>query len=295
MNSTRAPESCRRVGELGIRPAEVERHLDAARRRDRAVQLDEGDRVERQHRDPVARRPCPAPRGHRPAAGTDRGTGRRSAGRRRRRSPPAPSPPARPVEGHGRTCASGPPLVAAHPAGAYRQAPDGRCRPQRRPPAQWAPASPRRRRGTSIARCNRATPSCRPARWWSCSRQLIRNRCVNDGTPDSGEEVRNADTLADYLAGAGLDVERFAPRPGRTSIVARIEGHDPGRTPRLPDGPHRRRAGQRGRLGRGPLRGRAHRRRAVGSRGGRHAEPHRLDGGGRPPPGVARPAAARAT
>ena len=57
-------------------------------------------------------------------------------------------------------------------------------------------------------------------------RQLIRNRCVNDGTPDSGEEVRNADTLADYLAGAGLDVERFAPRPGRTSIVARIEGRD---------------------------------------------------------------------
>jgi acetylornithine deacetylase/succinyl-diaminopimelate desuccinylase-like protein len=57
--------------------------------------------------------------------------------------------------------------------------------------------------------------------------QLIRNRCVNDGRPDSGEEDRNAATLADYLAGAGLDVERYEPRPGRTSLVARLEGSDP--------------------------------------------------------------------
>ena len=56
---------------------------------------------------------------------------------------------------------------------------------------------------------------------------LIRNRCVNDGSPDSGEEVRNADLLQTYLEGGGLDVERFDSRPGRTSIVARIEGSDP--------------------------------------------------------------------
>jgi acetylornithine deacetylase/succinyl-diaminopimelate desuccinylase-like protein len=56
---------------------------------------------------------------------------------------------------------------------------------------------------------------------------LIRNRCVNDGTPDSGQEVRNADLLQTYLEGAGLDVARFESRPGRTSIVARIEGSDP--------------------------------------------------------------------
>ena len=56
---------------------------------------------------------------------------------------------------------------------------------------------------------------------------LIRNECVNDGTPDSGNEVRNADLLQTYLEGAGLDVERFDSRPGRTSIVARIEGTDP--------------------------------------------------------------------
>jgi acetylornithine deacetylase/succinyl-diaminopimelate desuccinylase-like protein len=56
---------------------------------------------------------------------------------------------------------------------------------------------------------------------------LIRNACVNDGTPDSGGETRNADVLEQYLAGAGLDTQRYTPRPGRDSIVARIEGSDP--------------------------------------------------------------------
>jgi acetylornithine deacetylase/succinyl-diaminopimelate desuccinylase-like protein len=56
---------------------------------------------------------------------------------------------------------------------------------------------------------------------------LIRNRCVNDGSPDSGEERRNADLLQTYLEGAGLDVERLTPHGDRTSIVARIEGTDP--------------------------------------------------------------------
>ncbi|RLE26356.1 MAG: peptidase M20 family protein [Actinobacteria bacterium] len=56
---------------------------------------------------------------------------------------------------------------------------------------------------------------------------LIRNECVNDGSPDSGDETRNADLLVGYLEGAGLDVQRFTPRPGRDSMVARIEGTDP--------------------------------------------------------------------
>jgi acetylornithine deacetylase/succinyl-diaminopimelate desuccinylase-like protein len=56
---------------------------------------------------------------------------------------------------------------------------------------------------------------------------MIRNECVNDGTPDSGGEVRNADLLQTYLEGAGLDVERFQAHPGRASLVARIEGTDP--------------------------------------------------------------------
>jgi acetylornithine deacetylase/succinyl-diaminopimelate desuccinylase-like protein len=56
---------------------------------------------------------------------------------------------------------------------------------------------------------------------------LIRNECVNDGTIESGHEDRSADLLEDYFSGTGLDVETYQPWPGRTSLVARIEGHDP--------------------------------------------------------------------
>jgi len=58
-------------------------------------------------------------------------------------------------------------------------------------------------------------------------RHLIRNACVNDGARDSGHEVRSADVLASYLDGAGLDMERYEPAPGRTSLVARMEGRRP--------------------------------------------------------------------
>jgi acetylornithine deacetylase/succinyl-diaminopimelate desuccinylase-like protein len=60
-------------------------------------------------------------------------------------------------------------------------------------------------------------------------RQLIRNRCVNDGTVGSGQEVRTTDVLRAYLGGSGLDMEVYEPdgAPGRTSLVARIEGTDP--------------------------------------------------------------------
>jgi acetylornithine deacetylase/succinyl-diaminopimelate desuccinylase-like protein len=57
--------------------------------------------------------------------------------------------------------------------------------------------------------------------------QLIRNACVNDGTAESGQEVRNADLLRAYLEGAGLELEAYEPTPGRTSVVTRIEGTDP--------------------------------------------------------------------
>ena len=56
---------------------------------------------------------------------------------------------------------------------------------------------------------------------------MIRNHCVNDGTVASGQEVRNADTLAAYLDGAGLDVQRYTAAPGRDSLVVRIAGIDP--------------------------------------------------------------------
>src|SRR5215470_7872495 len=59
--------------------------------------------------------------------------------------------------------------------------------------------------------------------------QLIRNQCVNDGTVESGQEVRTSNVLKTYLQGTGLDLEVYEPAgaPGRTSLVARIEGSDP--------------------------------------------------------------------
>ena len=56
---------------------------------------------------------------------------------------------------------------------------------------------------------------------------LIRNACVNDGTPESGFEGRSVDVIDAYLAGSGIDVETYSPRPDRASLVARIEGRDP--------------------------------------------------------------------
>ncbi len=57
--------------------------------------------------------------------------------------------------------------------------------------------------------------------------QMIRNECVNDGTPDSGHEYRNARLLRDELEGTGAEIEMFEPHPGRESIVARRRGTDP--------------------------------------------------------------------
>jgi acetylornithine deacetylase/succinyl-diaminopimelate desuccinylase-like protein len=58
-------------------------------------------------------------------------------------------------------------------------------------------------------------------------RDLIRNQCVNDGRVESGQESKSVELLSGYLEGAGLDLERYEPQPGRSSLVARIEGSDP--------------------------------------------------------------------
>ncbi len=55
---------------------------------------------------------------------------------------------------------------------------------------------------------------------------LIRNECVNDGTVESGRETHSVDLLRGYLSGIG-DQEVFEPRPGRESLVVRLEGSDP--------------------------------------------------------------------
>ena len=54
--------------------------------------------------------------------------------------------------------------------------------------------------------------------------QLIRNECVNDGTPQSGHEYRSVATLVDFF---GVEGEVFEPAPGRQSLIYRIEGSDP--------------------------------------------------------------------
>jgi acetylornithine deacetylase/succinyl-diaminopimelate desuccinylase-like protein len=57
--------------------------------------------------------------------------------------------------------------------------------------------------------------------------EMIRNRCVNDGTPASGHEHRNAALLQSYLEGSGVELQRYEPVEGRVSLVGRLEGTDP--------------------------------------------------------------------
>jgi acetylornithine deacetylase/succinyl-diaminopimelate desuccinylase-like protein len=55
-------------------------------------------------------------------------------------------------------------------------------------------------------------------------RHMIGNECVNDGTPSSGHEQKNVEALRAVLEGPGIDLETYEPIPGRSSVVARIEG-----------------------------------------------------------------------
>jgi len=56
---------------------------------------------------------------------------------------------------------------------------------------------------------------------------LISNQCVNDGTPDSGNEDVSARLLRDELEGTGVDLQMFETRPNRSSLIARWPGTDP--------------------------------------------------------------------
>lgn len=58
---------------------------------------------------------------------------------------------------------------------------------------------------------------------------LIANECVNDGTPDSGNEVRSVETLTRFFGEPG---QVFEAHPGRQNVLYRIQGSDP-RAPRL--------------------------------------------------------------
>ena len=120
-------------------------------------------------------------------------------------------------------------------------------------------------------------------------------RCVNDGTAESGDETRSVDVLATVPRRHRARPRALRAAPGRASLVARIEGTDPtaptlllmGHTDVVPV--NRRRLAPR------PVRRRAHRRRGVGPRRGRHAQPHRVDGGGDQAPGRRRASGPKGT
>ncbi|WKK62268.1 M20/M25/M40 family metallo-hydrolase [Corynebacterium sp. P3-F1] len=62
-------------------------------------------------------------------------------------------------------------------------------------------------------------------------KKLIRNACVNDLTADSGQEVRNADTLEEFFADTSVKIRRFEPHPGRVSVAFTVPGSDPSAEP----------------------------------------------------------------
>ncbi|HXV70739.1 MAG TPA: M20/M25/M40 family metallo-hydrolase [Acidimicrobiia bacterium] len=65
-------------------------------------------------------------------------------------------------------------------------------------------------------------------------KQLIRNRCVNDGTPDSGHEHRSVETLTEFF---GVEGEIFETHPGRQTLIYRVPGSEPN-SPSLGLAPH---------------------------------------------------------
>jgi acetylornithine deacetylase/succinyl-diaminopimelate desuccinylase-like protein len=64
--------------------------------------------------------------------------------------------------------------------------------------------------------------------------QLIRNRCVNDGTTESGHEHLSVESLREFL---GVEGETFEVAPGRQSLMYRVGGSDPD-APSLGLAPH---------------------------------------------------------
>lgn len=72
------------------------------------------------------------------------------------------------------------------------------------------------------------SPSCSPLADETVEllQALIRNACVNDGTDESGQEIRNVDTLRAYLDGTGLAMETYESAPGRVNLAVKIEGRE---------------------------------------------------------------------
>lgn len=73
-----------------------------------------------------------------------------------------------------------------------------------------------------------ATSDARTGETVELLQTMIRNACVNDGSPDSGQEIRNVTVLRDFLEPCGIDLEILESRPGRASLIARVEGSEAG-------------------------------------------------------------------
>ncbi|CAD6002564.1 M20/M25/M40 family metallo-hydrolase [Agreia sp. COWG] len=58
-------------------------------------------------------------------------------------------------------------------------------------------------------------------------RDLIRSACVNDGTDESGQEIRNAGVLRRFFADVDVEPVVVESAPGRATFVVRIPGTDP--------------------------------------------------------------------
>src|SRR2546425_6063134 len=102
---------------------------------------------------------------------------------------------------------------------------DARSRSDRRRRAAEHRARPRPRRGPDGGVTLTATDVTGEVT--DVVQQLIRNACVNDGTRESGHEIRTVDLLESYLRVAGAEMKRYEPMPDRARLVLRIEGSDP--------------------------------------------------------------------
>jgi acetylornithine deacetylase/succinyl-diaminopimelate desuccinylase-like protein len=56
--------------------------------------------------------------------------------------------------------------------------------------------------------------------------ELIQNRCVNDGTPESGNETESALSLKSFFDAYGIKSEIIAKNPRRGNLLVRIPGTD---------------------------------------------------------------------
>jgi acetylornithine deacetylase/succinyl-diaminopimelate desuccinylase-like protein len=58
-------------------------------------------------------------------------------------------------------------------------------------------------------------------------RELIQNRCVNDGTAGSGHETRSVKTLQKFFKGYKIESQVLAKDPERGNLLVRVPGTDP--------------------------------------------------------------------